>query len=300
MRTQELTTLTAAAAVGLMLAGCGSSSTQSTGADSYAEPDTVTAASLIHGLSYAYYWGTTPTDGRYPRFIGRVDTVGVLDSLAPAALPRYDKDTANATQYRGYVEIPSDAEYVFSAVDSAAGSTVSLAIGESAATGAAHLALAAGFHPLVLTCTNPHRPTDLHISATSAGQAVALGVYCRQPTANEYTTQVYTPTTGATFHRGDTIWVRFAADPLRVPMASFYVSFDQGDQWALVSSSGTSYNNDVNGWWGNYPWVVKDSMFIASSQQWVSTTSTQCEIRASDYGGDAPTMAYSGTFTISR
>lgn len=88
---------------------------------------------------------------------------------------------------------------------------------------------------------------------------------------------VFAPNGGETFAIGDTMHVRWEADST-APMVMVEMSVDNGEYWYMANVSRLSITSE---YWGDYPWVLADSLTDANGS--TSIVSNQCMVRIRSY-----------------
>lgn len=101
------------------------------------------------------------------------------------------------------------------------------------------------------------------------------------------------PDGGETFHVGDTMHIRWQADPGRISSALLQITFNDGETYYAINTDSAIASSDPG--WGDYTWVIPDSIIDGTSR--TSTISNQCRIMASDYQITMSDVS-TNTFTI--
>ncbi len=116
--------------------------------------------------------------------------------------------------------------------------------------------------------------------------AAALAVQAQQPIT------VLEPNGGETYALGDTMHIRWDADQ-STPLVMLEMSMDSGESWYGVYTSGIPVDTSI---WGDYPWVVTDS--LPDAYENVSTVSSRCLVRVRNYVDQVTNDISDGVFTV--
>lgn len=107
---------------------------------------------------------------------------------------------------------------------------------------------------------------------------------------------VTSPQKGAAFFPGDTMHVRWVGSTPDMQGVLVYLTIDNGRIWTMLNTSAIS-KQDVA--WGDYKWVVPDSIVVSGGMQLLKSDS--CQIKVANYDQGSNSDFYSdGLFTIGK
>ncbi|MBD3239645.1 MAG: hypothetical protein GF331_03600, partial [Chitinivibrionales bacterium] len=95
---------------------------------------------------------------------------------------------------------------------------------------------------------------------------------------------VTTPTEGASYNAGDTVYIQWTAHDL--PLIEINYSSDEGETWVSITEAGGVEDTDPR--YGNYPWVVPN---VSSSLMIIRVNSYQEQ----EFGGNSGIFTVNGT-----
>jgi hypothetical protein len=131
-------------------------------------------------------------------------------------------------------------------------------------------------------------------------QACVVGphVQCAATTIQVYKNlYVTSPRKGMAFFPGDTMHVRWVGSTPNMQGVLVYLTLDNGRIWTMLNTASAISKQDVA--WGDYKWVVPDSIVVPGGMQLLKSDS--CQIRVADYDQGPNSDFYSdGLFAIGK
>lgn len=239
-----------------------------------------TIANAVNGVNFRYSPGTSPSSLSSPTITGVTDDVVVAQTV-PAG--------ANCMEFSGYLRVAADGQYVMrvSGDVSSVSLTVERVAVVSSTSGSGQIGLKAGLHEYRLTICASERPTQLTWTLGLQGQSearVAASDLFRMSssanTHNETVLKLLSPLGGERFAVGDSLVATWQAAS-SVNAVVLYASFNGGDGWTLLSTSGAIFNG--TSLWGRLAWRIPPTVRDPSSGTTVSTASTECIVRVAEY-----------------
>ena len=110
---------------------------------------------------------------------------------------------------------------------------------------------------------------------------------------------VLAPKHGMRFAVGDTMYIKWISDIGELQGVIIEISPDNGKKWVLINGKGAVTRDDLS--WGNYPWIVANSLYDDATGTTVSLVSDHCIVRVRNYTAGALGMAKCDSlFTITE